>query len=226
MISILIHFLQAATQRNLSPADTDLIELTLTTIYELDKLLHLLRDRSDNFEMMSIRLTWEEYRQASWRERRQLIEDLHTFVESRARWSSSIYDHSSKNQEASGSCPRRGSVASLASTGSTDSVINSPAFSRSARFKLAELLSRDAAQYTGRVTGLKHGIVNAAGKALDKLIDHSRKPVPDELLDEQDRLEEMCINDLEKIGKFTLSLVMQWRKYCLHLFYLGHNTEF
>jgi hypothetical protein len=84
---------------------------------------------------------------------------------------------------------------------------------------MAELLSRDAAQYTGRVTSLKHGMVNAAGKALDKLIDHSRKPVPEALLDEQDRLEEMCISDLENIGKFTLSLVMQWRKYCLHFFY-------
>ena len=32
----------AAAQRNLSPADTDLIEVALTTIYALDKLLHLL----------------------------------------------------------------------------------------------------------------------------------------------------------------------------------------
>lgn len=191
-----------------------MIELTLTTIYELDKLLHLLRDRSDNLEMMSVRLTWEDNRQASWKERRQIIEDLRTFVESRARWNSLIYDHgSSKNQECADSYPRRGSAASLASTGSSDSIINSPTFSRSARFKLAELLSRDAAQYTGRVTGLKHGMVHAAGKALDKLIDHSRKPVPDGLLDEQDRLEEMCINDLGDMGKFTMSLVMQWRKY-------------
>ena len=41
-------FPAAAAQRNLSPADTDLIELTLTTIYALDKLFHLLRDRSEN----------------------------------------------------------------------------------------------------------------------------------------------------------------------------------
>lgn len=211
-------FLLAATQRNLSPADTDLIELTLTTIYGLDKLLHLLRDRTDNLEMLSIRLTWEENRRAGWKERRQVIEDLRTFVESRGRWSSSIYDHNLKSQEPSDSYPRRGSVVSLASTGSSDSVINSPTFSRSARFKLSELLSRDAAQYTGRATSLKIGMVNTAGKALDKLIDHSRKPVPDELLDEQERLEEMCINDLENIGKFTMSLVMQWRKYCPQFF--------
>jgi hypothetical protein len=74
-------------------------------------------------------------------------------------------------------------------------------------------LSRDAAQFSGKVTSLKHGIVQAAGKALDRLIDHSRKPVPEEFLDEQDRLEEKCINEMDNIGKFTMGLVMQWRKY-------------
>jgi len=209
----LLMLFQAATQRNLSPADTDLIELTLTTIYELDKLLHLLRDRSDNLEMMAIRLTWEENRRAGWRERRQITEDLNSFAVNRARWSPSIYDLPQKNEESSEVPTRRGSIASLASTGSSDSVINSPTFSRSARFKLAELLSRDAAQFTGRVTSLKHGTVSSAGKALDRLID--RKTVPEALLDEQDRLEEKCIGELENIGKFTLSLVMQWRKYSI-----------
>ncbi|KAJ3511546.1 hypothetical protein NLJ89_g4030 [Agrocybe chaxingu] len=200
---------KAATQRNLSPEDTDVIELTLTTIYALDKLLHLLRDRSDHLEMMSIRLTWEENRQSGWKERRQIISDLHTFSVNRARWNSSIYDLS-KSEEPAGPT-RRGSIASQTSA-SSDNAVTSPAFSRSARFKLAELLSRDAAQFSGRVTALKHGIVTAAGKALDKLIDHSRRPVPEELLDEQDHFEEKCINELETIGKFTMSLVMQWRK--------------
>src|ERR1700730_6066012 len=63
----------AATQRNLSPEDTDLIELTLTTICALDKLLHLLRDRSDNLDLLGIRLIWEELRAAAWTERRNII---------------------------------------------------------------------------------------------------------------------------------------------------------
>ncbi|KAF8974636.1 hypothetical protein BDZ97DRAFT_39997 [Flammula alnicola] len=201
---------KAATQRNLSPEDTDVIELTLTTIYALDKLLHLLRDRSENLDMMSIRLLWEENRQTGWRERRQIIEDLHAFAISRARWNPSIYELSPKNEDSNG-LVRRGSITSQASAGS-DNIINSPAFSRSARFRLAELLSRDAAQFSGRVTSLKHGKVMAAGKALDRLIDQSRKPVPEDLLDEQDRLEEKCITEMENIGKFTMNLVMQWRK--------------
>lgn len=178
-----------------------MIELTLTTIYELDKLLHLLRDRSDNLEMMGIRLTWEENRQAAWKERRQIIEDLHNFSATRARWEPAIYDVPPA-PESTGN--------PLSVTSFSGSSIPADAFSRTSRFKLAEMLSRDAALFSGRVTALQHGKITAAGKALDKLID--RKTVPEVLLDEQDRLEEKCINDMSNIGKFTMGLVMQWRK--------------
>ena len=167
--------------------------------------------------MLGIRLTWEQCRQAGWKERRQIIEDLGAFAVTRARWNPSIYEQLQRPED-SHDLGRRGSVTSLASVASDISVTSS-AFSRSARFKLAELLSRDAAQFSGRVTSLRHGKVAAAGKALDRLIDQSRRPVPEELLDEQDRLEEKCI-ELENIGKFTLSLVMQWRKY-VTLFFIS-----
>jgi len=60
---------------------------------------------------------------------------------------------------------------------------------------------------------LRHGKIAAAGKALDTLIDNSRKPVPDEILDEQDKLEEQGINGMEHVGRFIMSVVTQWRKY-------------
>lgn len=116
------------------------------------------------------------------------------------------------NVEASPNLSRRASLASIASIGS-ESSFNTSMFSRSARFKAAEVLSRDAAQFGARVTNLSHGRVTAAGRLLDKLIDHSRKPVPDVLLDEQDRLDDKCINQMENVNKFVLSLIMQWRKY-------------
>ncbi|ESK97436.1 growth arrest-specific 2-like [Moniliophthora roreri MCA 2997] len=206
------NFTRAATQRNLSPEDTDLIELTLTTIYELDKLLHLLRDRTENLDLLGIRLTWEDHRSNSWADRRRIISDLRNFLETRARFSPSVYEATVAPELPE--VHRRGSIASIISVTSTssESSLNSAGFSRSTRFKLAELLSRDAATLAGRVTSLKHGSVSAAGKVLDKLIDHSRKPVPDELLDEQDKLEEQCINEMENIGKFVMNVVMQWRK--------------
>ncbi|KAK7049694.1 hypothetical protein VNI00_005725 [Paramarasmius palmivorus] len=206
------NFTRAATQRNLSPEDTDLIELTLTTIYELDKLLHLLRDRTESLDLLGIRLTWEDHRTSSWIDRRKIISDLQNFLETRARFSPSVYESTVVPELPE--AHRRGSVASIVSIASTssDTSLNSAGFSRGTRFKLAELLSRDAATLAGRVTSLKHGSVSAAGKVLDKLIDHSRKPVPEELLDEQDKLEEQCINEMENIGKFVMNVVMQWRK--------------
>lgn len=215
---------EAATQRNLSPADTDLIEITLTTIYALDKLVHLLRDRSDNLELLAIRLTWEERRKTSWTELRSLQAELQKFLETRARWSPSVYERD-EDDEREKPAPdrlalpqptlrRRGSAVSLASAAS-DASIPSLGISRGERFKLAELLSRDAAQFASRASSLRHSKIAAAGKALDKLIDESRKPVPDELLDEQDRLEDKGINEMEDIGKFIMNVVMQWKKYFL-----------
>ena len=169
--------------------------------------------------MLGIRLTWEEHRQAGWKERRQIIEDLGAFAVTRARWNPTMYEQGQKVED-SHELAGRGSVTSLASVASD---LSSPTFSISTRFKLAEILSRDAAQFSGRVTSLRHGKVAAAGKALDRLIDQSRKPVPEELLDEQDRLEEKCISELENIGKFTLALVMQWRKYITSFFHLSFN---
>jgi hypothetical protein len=204
----------AASKRNLSPQDTDIIELTLTTIYEFDKLLHLLRGRSENLDLLGVRLAWEEHRCAAWADRRQLLLDLQTFLSQRARWSPSVYDTPTQTECSTPPLTRRSSATSL--TSETSHSI-SPGFSRSARFKQAEALSREAAQFAGRISSLRHGKITAAGKALDKLIDNSRTPVPDELLDEQDKLEEQGINEMENVGRFIMSVVTQWRR-CGHFF--------
>lgn len=209
----------AATKRHLSSEDTDLIELTLTTIYELDKLLHLLRDRSEHLELLGTRMTWEEQRIGAWKDRRQILADLDEFLVTRARWSPSVYESNAPPLPQEITLTRRSSIASMASMASGDSSLSasmsSPAFSRSARFKQAELLSRDAAQFSSRISTLRHSKIAAAGKTLDKLIENSRKPVPEELLDEQDRVEEKGINDMEAVGKFAMNVIMQWRKYCM-----------
>lgn len=202
----------AVSKRNLSPEDTDIIELTLTTIYEFDKLLHLLRDRSENLDLLGIRLTWEEQRCAAWADRRQLLSDLQAFLSQRARWSPSVYDAlpQTDSPTVAPALTRRGSATSLASEASCSFPSG---FSRNARFKHAEALSREAAQFAGRISSLRHGKIAVAGKALDTLIDNSRKPVPDEILDEQDKLEEQGINGMENVGRFIMSVVTQWRKY-------------
>ncbi|RPD61977.1 hypothetical protein L226DRAFT_535353 [Lentinus tigrinus ALCF2SS1-7] len=204
-------FTKAAAQRNLSPADTDLIEITLTTIYALDKLLHLLRDRSDNLDLLGIRLTWEERRIAAWKDLHKLLDDLRTFLSTRARWSPAVYENLEPDDPSPGEYTpkRRNSIVSMTSESSRASM---PGFSRGARYKLAEALSQEAAQFASRTSSLRHTKIALAGKALDKLIDNSRKPVPDELLDEQDKLENEGITEMEEIGKFVMQMVMQWKK--------------
>jgi hypothetical protein len=194
---------KAATQRNLSPQDTDLIELTLTTLYALDRLLHLLRGRSEHLELLNLRLSWEDHRLNAFKCQEGILSDLRKFLAERARWTQDVY--------------AAGVLSSSSSTPASNTIDvvfseNSESMSRSTRFKLAEDLSRDAVQFSSRVTALRHGHVAASGKILDKLIDNSRKPVPDSMLDEQDRLEEKCANELETVGKFTMLVVMQWKK--------------
>ncbi|PIL36723.1 transporter [Ganoderma sinense ZZ0214-1] len=207
-------FTKAAAQRNLSPADTDLIEITLTTIYSLDKLLHLLRDRLDNLNLLSVRLTWEERRIGAWNDRRQLLDDLYDFLGSRVRWSPSVYETLEADDPNPGeyTLKRRGSMVSMRSVASETSLASIPGYSRGARYKLAESLSQDAARFASRTSSLRHTKIASAGKALDKLIDDSRKPVPDELLDEQDKLENEGITEMEDVGKFVMQMVLQWKK--------------
>ncbi|EIN10805.1 hypothetical protein PUNSTDRAFT_132875 [Punctularia strigosozonata HHB-11173 SS5] len=211
-------FTKAAAKRNMSPEDTDLIELTLTTILELDRLLHLLRDRSENLDLLGIRIAWEEKRTAGWVDLANITSDIRTYLNSHARWSPSVYENigtaAFSPPAAHQPLRRRGSVVSLASLNSINSVasLSQPGFSRAARFKHAEHLSREAVQLAGKVTALRHGKITAAGKLLDKMIDISRRPVPDELLDEQDTLEEKGINEMENVGKFMMSVVTQWKK--------------
>ena len=141
------------------------------------------------------------------------MKDLAAFLKNRAQWSPSIYENVSGegvNTSGGGDTPvRRGSVTSVASA-SSDAAAAS--ISRAARFKLAEVLSKDAAVLSTRISSLRHGKISAAGKTLDKLIDESRKPVPDIILDEQDRLENKGITEMEDLGLFVMNVVMQWKK--------------
>lgn len=48
----------AASQKALNAEDTDLIEITLTTLFSLDKLLHLLRQRSKTLRLLDARIRY------------------------------------------------------------------------------------------------------------------------------------------------------------------------
>ncbi|KAJ1308517.1 hypothetical protein OPQ81_004221 [Rhizoctonia solani] len=202
-------FTKAATQRNLSREDTDLIEVTLTTLLALDRLLHLLRDRAENLELMAIRLTWEEQRLLAWNEHNSTLADLRAFISNRARWTPACFEQTP--QPSASALDRRLSSASNASGPPGDITSTRSSLSRGSRFMLGETLSLDAAQLSTRLMGLSKSVA-ASGKTLDKLIDSShRRPVPDEILDEQDKIENES-GTTQDAGKFTMAMVMQWKK--------------
>ncbi|KAI5125054.1 hypothetical protein M0805_007477 [Coniferiporia weirii] len=193
---------KAVTQRNLSSEDTDLIEITLTTLFALDKLFHLLRSRSEQLDLLGLRLTWEDHCAKAYSVRSEILDESRTFLDVRAKWSPEVYGSDSVSL-----------LMSVAGSSSGLKAIEvAEDFSRGARFRLAEELSRDAAQISSKITSLRHGPVTAAGKALDKLIDDSRERVPDFILDEQDKVEELCANHIASVGKFLMAAVMQWKK--------------
>ena len=84
------------------------------------------------------------------------MKDLGAFLKNRAQWSPSIYENvirDGANSPGDGDTPvRRGSVASVASA-SSDTIVAS--MSRAARFKLAEVLSKDAAILSTRISSLR-----------------------------------------------------------------------
>ncbi|KZT41118.1 hypothetical protein SISSUDRAFT_1126688 [Sistotremastrum suecicum HHB10207 ss-3] len=195
-------FAKAAANRNLSPEDTDLIELTLTTLLALDKLLHLLRVRSENLEILGLRINWETLWLEGWKEMQTISTDVQQFLQTRARWDPAHYTSASQSQS---------------SIPDSQELIKSPQSnsdslpSRGTRFHIAEGLTHEAGQIASRLNFLKHNKIFPSGKVLDKLIEKSRTPVPDRLLDDQDRLEDQGLKEMENVGKFVMSVVMQWK---------------
>jgi len=218
----------AKSRQNLSPEDTDLIELTLDTLFALDKLIHLLRFRSENLDQLGLRISWEGLRMGAWSDRETILADMDNFIRTRARWSPSAYENlaatlasiESQTPPSSGSSPsappsrlRLDSNASTSSISLANTLLppNSLGLSRSARYKLSEAYSREAASYASRILSFRNKWIVPSAAILDKLIETSRRPVPDQLLDEQDRIEDKT-NGMDGISKFPMQLIMQWKK--------------
>lgn len=214
-------FAKAATQRNLSPADTDLIEVTLTTLLGLDKLVHLLRARSDFLELTGLRLTWEEKRLEAWQEREAIQKELDQFIRTTARWKPEAYQqvieapahstHSSLNMSNGHGSPSS-FVSPLPSTSPTTARRNST-FStpRNPRYRVVEDLTREAARFTTRIGAWKRNLIAPAGTTLDRMIEKEKKPIPDPILDEQDRLENDA-KPIDGLARFSMELVTQWKR--------------
>ncbi|GAA5890406.1 hypothetical protein JCM8208_004858 [Rhodotorula glutinis] len=206
-LSRMRQFARDKSKQALSPRDTDLIEITLTTLFAVDRLLHLLRQRRKALTLLGYRLQWEEAVSAAWTAQRQILTDLPTFLVNSA-WSpaSSAGPRSRQSAADAASLSISPSLPSLSSSRSL-SLLVTPATSSSATPSLrsstrTHLVTLQHSALSTLAHQLLAFLVPASATALDKLIDASPQPLPEPFLDEQDRLEADCGNAARGLREF------------------------
>lgn len=195
-------FAKTASKQHLSPRDTDLIEITLTTLFAVDMLLHLLRNRRKALTLLQYRLQWEEQVAAAWEAHRAILADIPTFL-AKSRWTAPPPPAPPELTSSTSSTLTSSSSSSLASPRA-----HASAMSRTMR---SEILSLELARSKSRIHALTSTAIPSTAKSLDKLIDTSPAPLPDSFLDEQDRLEDSAKELTHGLDSFLVDMVKQWR---------------
>ncbi|RUS20638.1 hypothetical protein BC937DRAFT_94730 [Endogone sp. FLAS-F59071] len=73
-------------KKDLSPADTTTIDITLTTLTTLDRLMNLMRKRTYDLQILTLRAQWEDdyEKSVNWVETTNI--DVDNFLKGKARW--------------------------------------------------------------------------------------------------------------------------------------------
>ncbi|KAI9268769.1 hypothetical protein BY458DRAFT_511024 [Sporodiniella umbellata] len=85
--------------KDLSPADTTTIEITLTTLMALENLKHLFKQKSIDLQSLTRRLLWEDEHKAAMAWLAQTEIDLDRFLSHHARWSRREQDEASGREK-------------------------------------------------------------------------------------------------------------------------------
>jgi Growth-Arrest-Specific Protein 2 Domain/Calponin homology (CH) domain len=72
--------------KDLSPADTTTIEITLTTLMTLDRLMHLLRQKTYTLQILTLRVLWEDEFSKAIKWVNDGDEEITCFLRGEARW--------------------------------------------------------------------------------------------------------------------------------------------
>lgn len=112
----------AASQKSLSRGDTDLLDITLSTLFLLDTLLHLLRDRADTLDLLALRLDWDARRLDIAHDVGSVERDVRAFVEGKGRWSLDAYRRPTEGPAGGEADVANGARARLARRGSDASI--------------------------------------------------------------------------------------------------------
>ncbi|GAA5907905.1 hypothetical protein JCM6882_001522 [Rhodosporidiobolus microsporus] len=205
------------SKQALSPKDTDLIEITLTTLFAVDKLLHLLRNRRKALSLLGYRLQWEDALATGWQSHHHLIDDLLPAFLTSARWTipaaiSSPSRHPSDDPSAtlSASTSSLSSSTSSRRISSLNSSTSGPSASSVTRTMRHQMLALSQQHLSAHLLTLTSQHLPLSGTLLDKLIDSSPAPLPDSFLDEQDRVE-LEVGRAKGLEGFADGMARQWR---------------
>ncbi|GAN09329.1 hypothetical protein MAM1_0260d08855 [Mucor ambiguus] len=86
--------------KDLSPADTTTIEITLTTLMTLDKLIHSLRKKSYDLQVLTERVLWEEEYVKAMAWLKETDGETDVFLNSSARWRAAEEEEEEEDQDA------------------------------------------------------------------------------------------------------------------------------
>ncbi|TKY90486.1 hypothetical protein EX895_000484 [Sporisorium graminicola] len=180
---------KAVSKRHLSGTDTDLLELALETVFALDKLLRLLRDRRREHDLTELRLQWENLIRSSWLDVVDLRHDIEAFerkckalaaprasaTDSPATGGDSLLFSSKNGEHTSSDTPY-------------DTKQRMPRSASSSSRLASESLKLETSRLVLRIRSFDTEKVRPAGRLLDLLID--QRQVPERLIDEQEKLED------------------------------------
>lgn len=182
--------------------------MTLNTLFALDKLLHLLRQRNTTLNLLETRIKWNMQLHKIDQELRDVTMDsLPKFIE-KCRWKPPNELPASRS---STRLPTSDSQSSLRSSASSSSLSKNAASSAMTRQMRSEILSLDLASLSSRIRTLQYSSLPPAGRFLDQMIDLSPQPLPERYLDKQDDLEAQVKREVDGLVTFCADLNRQWK---------------
>ncbi|CDW97892.1 hypothetical protein, partial [Sporisorium scitamineum] len=179
---------KAVSKRHLSGPDTDLLELALETVFALDKLLRLLRDRRREHDLTELRLQWETLIRLSWLDVVELRRDIEAFERKcKALAAPRVDVTDSPPPVVDPLQANEGQHTSVDSPNDATKQRMSRSTSSSSRLA-SESLKLETSRLVLRIRSFDTEKARPAGKLLDLLID--QRQVPEKLIDEQEKLED------------------------------------
>lgn len=191
----------------MSPEDTDVVEVALETLVALEKLRNHLEGRCSALQVLQARLDWESARRDFYTSYSSLCEEMDSFVTSKARWSPTVYAATDHHDTVLAPASDAATLASSSAAHPSSAPSRRAAKPPRSNFLLVEILGLEGQRLLSRIDDVRHGVAAKTGQNLDAVIAFLK--VPDEFLDEQDRIDNLG-EDLERKAIFLRLLISQW----------------